>query len=95
MHPDAAVLFGTEFPIDQWRDQSFVLFYLVLPFGFTGPPDIFGRIMQGVQNSHRSYKSPCPEWNGGDTLSAEVFVGDGMFLEARLGGRPQISVHVL
>ena len=93
MRPDAAVLFGTEFACAN-SDDSVILFYLVLPFGFTGPPGIFVRLMQGVQHFHRLHRHPLPQWNGSECLSAEVFVDDGMFIEACLGGRPQICVEV-
>ena len=92
LHPDAAVLFGAEFRLNADNGENLIFFYLVLPFGFTGSPGIFGRLMQAVQFFHRCHIPPNPEWNGRERLSAELYVDDGMFLEVRMGDRPQISV---
>ena len=93
VRPDASVLFGTEF-VSRNSNRSTILFYLVFPLGFTGPPGIFGRIMQGVQYFHRSHFPPNPQWNGAERFSAEVFADDGMFIESFLGERPKICVEL-
>ena len=49
MHPDSVVMFGAECQLSSDPDDVVIFFYLVLPFGFTGSPGIFGRLMQGVQ----------------------------------------------
>ena len=56
LHPDGAAMFGTEFELSKDMGDAISCFYLVLPFGFTGPTGIFGRIMQAVQVYHQ--KSP-------------------------------------
>ena len=94
LHPDSCTLFGTEFEVDKDRGDSVVFFYLVLPFGFTGSPGIFGRLMQAVQSFHRLHRPVNPQWNGVEGLSAEVYIDDGMFIELEMGQRPRISVEV-
>ena len=50
IHPDDAALFSTEFSVRaHGEDVCVIFFYMVLPFGFTGSPGIFGRMMQGVK----------------------------------------------
>ena len=94
LHPDAAVLFGTEFMLNTASGENLIFFYLVPPFGFTGSPGVFGRLMQAAQYFHRCHIHPDPERNGVDHLSAEVYADDGMFRELLLGDRPHISVEV-
>ena len=94
LHPDAARMFGTEFDIDGDRTDALVFFYLVLPFGFAGSPVIFGRVMDAVQYYHQSFVLACPEWNDSPPFHADVFVDDGMFLEAAIGHRQDKSVLV-
>ena len=53
IRPDCEVLFGTEFTMPREPAGSVVFFYLVLPFGFTCSPCIFGRLIQGVQRFHQ------------------------------------------
>ena len=42
-------MLGAEFQLGDDPDANGVMFYLALPFGFAGPPGIFGRLMEGVQ----------------------------------------------
>lgn len=42
LHPDIAVMFGTEFDLDRNLDDAIVFFYLGLPFGFAPPPAFSG-----------------------------------------------------
>ena len=94
LHPDSAVMFGTEFQLSGDTMDVVIFFYLVLPFGFTGSPGIFGRLMQGVQTYHRSYTPSNSLWGDSKPLHAEVFVDDGMFLEAQVGQRMEIATQV-
>ena len=94
LRPDAAALFGTEFELGPALADNVICFYLVLHFGFTGSPGIFGSGMQGAQRYHRLHAPPLPSWNGTDSFSAEVFVDDGMFLEAWVGNHSDTSVSV-
>ena len=91
-HPDCAVLFGAEFSHSD-PTNSLVFFYLVLPFGFTGSPGIFCRIMCAVQHFHKLHTVSHKHLNGSLPLDAHVFIDDGMFMEPDLANRPQISVE--
>ena len=93
VRPDCATLFGTEFAHRGDPMNNVVFFYLVLPFGFAGSPGIFGRVMEGVQVFHQTHDISHPHLNGQESLSALVCIDDGMFMELRLGNRPQISVN--
>ena len=94
LRPDGAVMFGTEFELGPKRCENVYLFYLVLPFGFTGSPGIFGRVMEAVQWYHQLHIHENPTWNGNEPLKADVFSGDAMFLDAEIGDRLDISVTV-
>ena len=87
-------MFGTEFDVRGDKNSTLVFFYLVLPFGFSGPPGIFGRIMDAVQEYHRSFAPSHPLWNDCALFLAHVFVDDGMFLEASVGHRQHQTVEV-
>ena len=87
-------MFGTEFNVNKNCNSTMVFFYLVLPFGFSGSPGVFGRIMDAVQAYHQSFVPASPNWNGALAFSADVFVDDGMFLEASIGNRQNQTVQV-
>ena len=57
-------------------------------------PESSAALCRGPQHFHRLHRPPLPQWGGSECLSAEVFVDDGMFIEACLGDRPQICVEV-
>ena len=46
---DSVRMFSTEFSLGPSDADNFIFFYLVLPFGFTGSPGIFGRVMKDVE----------------------------------------------
>ena len=94
VRPDGEVLFGTEFAAHSTTEDSIVFFYLVLPFGFCGPPGIFGRVMGAVQFYHRSFTPQNNRWNGDFSFEAEVFVDDGMFIESVIGHRCDQTVEI-
>ena len=87
-------MFGTEFQLSSDAADVVIFLYLVLRFGFTGSPGIFGRLMQGVQFSHRPFSPSDTLWDASTPLCAEVFVDDGMFLEAKIGQRMELSTNV-
>ena len=94
LRPDASSMFSTEFTIKIGEVETGVIFfYMVLPFGFSGPPGIFGRVMQGVKWLHSRYHPLNPIWDGPNSFISEIFVDDGMFLEARLCTRPKQCVE--
>ena len=94
IHPDAATLFSTEFPVCAHGEETNVIFfYMVLAFGFTGSPGIFGRVTQGVKWLHAQFAPDNPLRNGAHTFRSEIFFNDGMFIEACLGNRAQQNVE--
>ena len=94
IHPDDAALFSTEFSVRaHGEDVCVIFFYMVLPFGFTGSPGIFGRMTQGVKWLRSQFTPENPLWNGTHNIRSEIFVDDGMFIEACIGNRAQQSVE--
>ena len=94
LRPDASLMFATEFAIKVGGiEKGVVFFYMVLPFGFSGSPGIFGRVTQGVRWLHARFHPVNRIWDGLQSFISEIFVDDGMFLEARLGTRQQQSVE--
>ena len=94
LHPDDAAMFGAEFELGPTPAGNITIFYSVLPFVFTGPPGIFGGIAQGEQRYRRLHTPQLPMWGGQEHFAADVFVGDGAFIEARIGERAEISASV-
>ena len=94
LRPDSVGMFWTEFDADNNRDAALVFFHLVLPFGFSGSPGFFGRVIDAVQVYHRSFIPACPSWNDSVHFAADVFVDGGMFLEASIGHRQRKSVGI-
>ena len=93
IRPDAASLFSTEFSAkDDGVETRVIFFYTVLPFGFTGPPGISGRVMQGVKWMHSQFAPLNPLWDGAHPFRCEIFVEDGMFIEASIGDRAEQNV---
>ena len=92
LHPDSARMFATEFSLDNHASGNFIFFYLVLPFGFTGSPGVFGRVMKAVEWFHHQHSPDNPLQNGSSPFRSVVFVDDGMFLEPNIGTRPTQSV---
>ena len=93
LRPGSSVMFGTEFSLCVSNGDNILFFYLDLPFGFTGSPGIFGRLTQAAQWFHRLRAPPVPSWNEEAPPHADVFAGDGMFIELTIGDRPQIAVE--
>ena len=50
--------------------------------------------MQGAQFFHRPFSPPNTLWNASTPLCAEVFVDEGMFLEAKIRQRIELSTNV-
>ena len=86
-------MFGTEFQLSDDPYDVVIMFYLVLPVGFTGPPGISGRPMEGVQQYRRLFAPQNTLRDASMRLQAEVFVDDGMFLEPNLGQRMDFPTH--
>ena len=94
IHPDDAALFSTEFSVRaHGEDVCVIFFYMVLPFGFTGSPGIFGRMMQVVKWPHSQFAPENSLWGGTHNFRSEIFAGDGMFIEACIGNRAQQNVE--
>ena len=85
-------MFSTEFAANEDGSDVGVIFFTWAPFGFTGSPGIFGRAMQGVKWIRPQFCPDNPLWEGILSFWCEIFVGDGMFLEARIGTRAAQSV---
>ena len=94
LHPDSSVMFGAEFQLSSDPADVVIFFYLVPPFGFSGSSGIFGRLVQGVQFPHRSFSPSNTLWGDSTPLRADVFVDDGMFLEAKIGQRTELPTNV-
>ena len=92
LHPDSVRMFPTEFSLGPVISDNFIFFYLVLPFGFTGSPVIFGRVMKAVEWFHHQRGPNNPVQNGSMRFRSVIYVDDGMFLEPNIGLRPQQSV---
>lgn len=69
-------------------------FYLVLPFGFSVSPGIFGRVVDAFRGYRLSFIPARPSWNDSVPFSADVCADDGLFLEASIGHRQQQSVEI-
>ena len=94
LHPDASSMFSTEFIVEIGNGETgIIFFYMVLPFGFSGSPGIFGRVMQGVKWLHSLFSPTSQIWDGAQPFNCEIFAGDGMFIEARLGTRQKQCVE--
>ena len=92
VHPDAARMFATEFALGPREEDNIIFMYLVLPFGFTGSPGIFGRVMKGVGWWHQKHGPTNVTRDGAWNFRSLIFVDDGMFLEPKVGTRPEQSV---
>lgn len=72
------------------RQNHFLLFGT--PFGFTGSPGVFGRLMQAVQFNCRTRDPPNENRNGNEPFTA-VFSHACIIHNARVGRRPGIAVR--
>ena len=86
-------MYATEFTI--WHEDvgDIIFMYLVLPFGFTGSPDILGRIMGEVGRYRHQRRPSNPLQNGVAPSKNKIFAGDGMFLAPKIGNIATQSVE--
>lgn len=94
LHPDSVVMFGTEIQLSSDPTDVVILSYIALPYGFTGSPGIFGRLMQGAKLYHRLFSPDNPLLGATTPLSDEVFSVDGMSLGAQIGHRAELPTGV-
>ena len=66
--------------------------YLPLPFGWVASPGFFRLITEVIHEIHRSYGPAQTTWNSPDASLAFLYVGDAMFIEPRIGSRPEDSI---
>ena len=92
LRPDSCRMFSTEFSLGIADDENLIFYYLVLPFGFTGSTGIFGRVMKAVERFHHQHGPNDTTRNGYMRFRSVVYVDDGMFIEPRIGSRPEQSV---
>ena len=92
LRPDASVMFATEFIIPPEGAQEAVLFfYAVRPFGFSGSPAVFGRLMRGVKWLHSQFAPDNISRSRGAARNfhSDVFADDGMVVDAIVGTREE------
>ena len=66
--------------------------YLSLPFGWVASPGFFHLVTEIIQEIHRSFGPSNSSWNSPDAYQAFLYVGDAMFIEPRIGSRPEDSI---
>ena len=76
---DADASLGAEFELGPSEQANIFFIYLVVPFGFAGPPGIFGRLMKAVQHYSRNPAHPHPLWNGVGPFQKMYFRANGCF----------------
>ena len=85
--PDNAAIFATEVTAAPSDADNIIFMYLVLPFGFTGSRDIFGRVMKSAGRYRQNRRPSYPLQNGTDRCKRKIFVDDGMFSEPQVENR--------
>ena len=96
VHPDACAVLRAEFSTKHLGlagNDDTALFYLALPFGWRASPGYFSRIGEGITKAHQQYASGCPERDGADPFSSQLFVDDAIFIEPTLGERYKLVVE--
>ena len=66
---------------------DFYAAFLVLPFGFVGYPGYFCMLTDIIQALRRSFSPSGKTWRSDFHYEAEMFAGDAMFIEPKLGAR--------
>ena len=86
--PDLAPCLIREFEKQADSTSSdFYASFLVLPFGCVGSPGYLCMFTDIVQALRRSFAPSDPTWRSNFHYEAEMFVGDAMFIEPRIGAR--------
>ena len=92
-HPDMCVMLCTEFRGEHFAlDGNIYFMYLALPFGWRGSPAYFPCIGHGVALAHRNFSPANKIRDGHQDLSSLLFVDDAIFIEPRIGMRPEVCV---
>ena len=78
---------NTEFVLGPSDSENITLMYLAFPFGFTGSPDIFGRVIKAGGRYRQKRRPTNTVQNVAESFNIEIFGDDGMFPEPTLGNR--------
>ena len=95
LRPDACTLVPTEFcGVHVALDFDLIAGYLVLPFGWTGPPGVFASISE-IITRYRTLIFPSNSfWSGDQNFRSHLFAGAGILIGPDLSDRLEQSADV-
>ena len=93
LHPDICAVLATDFPAaDLDLTADITMSHLVLPFGWLSSPSFYQIFSESVSPHRSNLGPPNPGWNGADAFRQFTFVDDSMFIESKIGNRPELNV---
>ena len=92
-HPDMCVMLCAEFRGEHFAlDGNIYFMYLTLPFGWGGSPAYFSCIGHGITLARRNFPPTNKIRDGHQDLPSLLFADDAIFIETRVGMRPEVCV---
>ena len=95
LHPLMANVMGAELSGHHFNlNDDIVLFYGALPFGWCSSPSRFVRFSDALTKMHQLSGPSDPAWNLPHAFRSNMFIDDGLFVEAMIGARRRRSVEL-
>ena len=92
-HPDMSINLCADFHGGHFELGGRIVFlYLATPFGWRASPAYFPSVGRGITLAHRDFCPTSKIRDGGQDFASLLFVDDAIFIEPRIGRRPEACV---